>query len=393
MPIEIIIPRLGWSMEEGNFLGWLKKDGEQIKSGEPLFTLESEKAAQDIEATDNGTLRIPKESPQTGSVVKVGQVIGYLLAENETMEREIPSKKSPASKTEEVGRVTQCAPPGLVVESGGAHGVTRPTISPRARRRAAELGVDATGLSGSGRTGRIIEADVLKNTKPISSPGISVMRRTIAQRTSTSFSTTPHFYLRAEVDATALIQLRENFLPEIEKSAGVRVTLTDFILRAQAKALKEFPAANAIWVDDTVINLPNCDVGLVVGLLDGLIIPIVRSADAGDLATVAKQRSSLVESARSGNLSLDKLQGGATSLSNLGNTLVDEFAAVIAPPQSTMLAVGRAALRPYVMDGKIAARSTMKLCLSVDHRVLDGAPAAEFLGRIVELLEAPEKLV
>jgi pyruvate dehydrogenase E2 component (dihydrolipoamide acetyltransferase) len=270
---------------------------------------------------------------------------------------------------------------------------TRRAVSPRARRLAAELGIDATTLHGSGRTGRISEKDVREAVNAISSPGLSVMRRTIAQRTAASFASTPHFYLRCEVDATELIRLREDLLPQIESRSGVRLTLTDLLLRAQARALKAFPAANAVWAGHNIERLPNCDVGLVVGLEDGMRIPIMRSADTGDLGTLAKQRYALVESARTGKLPLEAMQGGATSLSNLGNTRVDEFAAIILPCQSSILAVGRASPRPFALDGQLTVRPTLRLCLSVDHRVLDGAPAAEFFGAIIQLLEEPGELV
>ena len=397
MPVEIIIPRLGWSMEEGNFIGWLKKDGEPIRIGEPLFTLENEKAAQDIEATDSGILRISKEGPQAGSVVQVGQLIGYLISENETLERGVtppkesstPKEYDPLPEVDSVVPITDSLPP----KSQPPEKTRAPASSPRARRRAAELGVDATRLQGSGRTGRIIEADVLKAVKLSRPPVLSSMRRAIAQRTAASFASAPHFYLRCEVDATALIKLREELLPEIQRASGVRLTLTDLLLRAQALALRDFPVANSIWQDDKIIALPTCDIGLVVGLRDGLIIPIVRGAEASDLATLAKQRASLVEAARSAILPREALQGGATSLSNLGNTRVDEFTAVLPSPHSSILAVGRAVPRPFSVEGLIGVRTTLKLCLSVDHRVLDGGPAAGFLGRIVELLEAPDALV
>jgi len=411
MPIEITIPRLGWSMDEGNFVGWLKKEGEPVKSGEPLFTLESEKAAQDIEATDSGMLRIPKDAPQPGDVVKVGQCIGYLVAENETVESvATPAQGSYANKeplNQEVGRVTPCAPLLPANAPTGAHGVTRPTISPRARRRAAELGVDATRLQGSGRTGRIIEADVLKATAsqgtatiaspapkgaPTSTGEVSIMRRNIAERTALSFATIPHFYLRAEVDATELVKLREHLLDVVEKEYGVRVTVTDFLLRAQALALRDFPAANSVWQENSIVRYANADVGLVVGLPDGLLIPVIRAAQTLSLVQLAQERARLIEAARAGRFNAEMLAGGATSLSNLGTTRTDEFAAVIAPHQSSMLAVGRAAPRPDVVGGRLEVRTTIWLCLSVDHRVMDGGPAAEFLGRIVELLEAPKAL-
>ena len=392
MPIEITIPRLGWSMDEGNFTAWIKKEGELVKAGEPLFTMESEKAAQDIEAADSGILKFLPDGPQAGDVIKVGQVIGHLLGADESATGSAASQtaalasvavaeKAPAPSVAPVP--TRAQPATQAVASAAP-------VTPRARRRAAELGVDTSRIQGSGKSGRIIEADVLKGDA--ASTGVSVMRRAIARQTAESFSSAPHFYLRCEVDATALIRLREDLLPEIESREGVRLTLTDFILRAQAVALKQFPAANGIWLNDDIVKVPGGDVGLVVGLPEGLMIPIVRSAATGDLGSLAKQRTSLVAAARAGTLSLGALQGGATSLSNLGNTRVDEFAAVIAPPQSTMLAVGRAAPRPYVLDGRLAVRSTLRLCLSVDHRVLDGAPAAEFLGLIVDLLETPGKL-
>ncbi len=392
MPIEITIPRLGWSMDEGNFTVWIKKEGELVKAGEPLFTMESEKAAQDIEAADSGILKLLPDGPQAGDVVKVGQVIGHLLGAEESATGSVASQTTaPASVS-----VAEKAPsPSIAPIAKREQPATQATVSigpvtPRARRRAAELGVDTGRIQGSGKGGRIIEADVLKNEA--TPTGVSVMRRAIARQTAESFSSAPHFYLRCEVDATALIRLREDLLPEIESREGVRLTLTDLILRAQAMALKQFPAANGIWLNDDIVKVPGGDVGLVVGLPEGLMIPIVRSAATGDLGSLAKQRTSLVAAARAGKLSLGALQGGATSLSNLGNTRVDEFAAVIAPPQSTMLAVGRAAPRPYVFDGRLAVRSTLRLCLSVDHRVLDGAPAAEFLGLIVDLLETPGKL-
>jgi pyruvate dehydrogenase E2 component (dihydrolipoamide acetyltransferase) len=214
----------------------------------------------------------------------------------------------------------------------------------------------------------------------------------IAQRTAESFSRAPHFYLRTEVDATALLELRERLLPDIERATGVRLTLTDLLLRAQALALRDCPPANAIWQGDGIVRFATCDVGLVVGLDEGLRVPIVRGADTGGLTALVRQRASLVEAARAGKLTVEAMQGGATSLSNLGNGSVDEFAAVISPPQSSMLAVGRAAPRPFVVEGQLVVRTTLKLCLSVDHRVMDGGPAAKFLGRVVELIERPVEL-
>ena len=403
MSIPIQIPRLGWSMEEGNFSGWLKKDGDSVTSGEPLFTLEGEKAAQDIEATETGVLRIPKDGPKPGDVVKVGQVIGELLLQTEIgkgADRSSPTVTQ-ATQLHHSSPVLASAKAESALSGTGAsqrrneaiHEMAGCAVSPRARRRASELGIDTQGLRGQGRSGRVTEADVLRAAATRPASKMSTMRRTIAERTAASFSSVPHFYLRSEIDGTALSELRQDLLPSIEAETGVRLSLTDLIVRAQSLALKAFPAANAIWVDGEILSLSSYDVGLAVALPEGLTIPILRSPGIGKLAALVRQRASQVEAARSNKLTLDQLQGGATSLSNLGNTRVDEFAAVIPPPHSTILAVGRAALRPYVVNGKVEARSTIKLCLSIDHRVLDGAPAAEFLGILCDLLESPSKLI
>lgn len=414
MPIEIKIPRLGWSMEEGTFSGWLKKDGDQIKSGEPIFTLEGEKSAQDIESTDNGTLHILKDGPQAGDVVKVGHVIGLLVGKDEVIESPEVSAKafSAEEKTQQDGSNKDSStlkPDGAPIsDSNISNASSKPASSPRARRKAAELGVEVSRLQGSGSSGRIIEADVLKASagqsnstiidsgskpSPVLANQVSTMRRNIAERTAMSFSTVPHFYLRAEVDASKLVTTRELLVGVLEKEIGVRITLTDFLLRAQAIALHDFPVANAVWQNNSVVSYADADVGVVVGLPDGLVIPVIRAAQKLSFVQLAKERARLVETVRSGRFNAEMLAGGATSLSNLGGKRTDEFAAIIPPNQSSILAVGRTALRPYVVDGRVEARTTLRLCLSVDHRVLDGAPASDFLGRITELLENPKALV
>lgn len=385
-------------MDEGVFVGWLKKDGDAVKAGEPLFTLEGDKASQEIEATDGGILRISPDTPKAGDTVTVGTLLGYLLGENESFVPPDAAKPSAAPITEQKlttsveQTATGAATAAPVAAAQAGRAPSDVLISPRARWRAEELGVDYRRLKGSGPSGRIVEEDVLGAAKEDRVPSQATMRRTIAHRTAESFARAPHFYLATEVDATALLELRESLLPKVEQVAGVRFTLTDLLLRAQALALCDYPRANTIWQDNQVVRLSACDIGLVVGLENGLLVPIIRGADAGGLAALAMQRHKLVEAARTGQLAAEATQGAATSLSNLGNTVVDKFAAVIAPPHSSMLAVGRAAPRPFVADGKLVVRTTLKLCLSVDHRVMDGGPAAEFLGRIVDLIERPAAL-
>jgi pyruvate dehydrogenase E2 component (dihydrolipoamide acetyltransferase) len=274
----------------------------------------------------------------------------------------------------------------------------RINASPRARRAMRQRGIDAAQIHGSGPNGRIVEADVLQAASmPIQKPtiqstppgSISPMRRAVAAKVTESFATVPHFYLRSEADVTALVQLREQTLDTIQQSCGRRPSLTDFILRAMVLALCDCPKANRIWLNGAIVDLPGIDVGLVTQVDDGLLVPIIHNADRLTLNDLVRQRASVVEMARSDRAPADLYQGAATSLTNLGKRRVDQFAAIISPPQSSMLAIGRVAERPYAFEGRLCLRHTIHLTLSVDHRVMDGVPAAEFLDRIVELLEKP----
>lgn len=268
-----------------------------------------------------------------------------------------------------------------------------------------QRGVDPAAVRGTGPNGRIVEADVVRTAvasfslpragerlgmkaAPATGP-LSPMRRAVAAKVTESFSTVPHFYLRSEADVTALVQLRKQAVESQESRDGLRPSLTDFLLRALILALRDCPQANRIWQNDTVVELSDIDVGLVVQQDDGLMVPILHQADRLDIMELHRRRVAVVEAVRSGKTSADLFQGGATSLSNLGKFRVDEFTPIILPPQSSMLAVGRVAERPAVFESRLALRHTAYLTLSVDHRVMDGAPAAVFLDRIVELLEKP----
>lgn len=273
----------------------------------------------------------------------------------------------------------------------------QPLVSPRARRLLRERGLAPAGIRGTGPNGRIVEADVRRTllaphpaaVNPAAAGALSPMRRAVAAKVTESFATVPHFYLRVLADVTGLVQLREQTLETIQRQAGHRPTLTDFLLHTMARALDNCPQANRIWQNDAIVQLPSIDVGLVVQVDDGLLVPVFRGADRLSLVELVRQRASRLEEIRAGRLSADGLQGGATSLTNLGRHRVDEFAPIISPPQSSMLAVGRVAERPFAWEGRLALRQTMPLTLAVDHRVMDGVPAAEFLDRIVALLENP----
>jgi pyruvate dehydrogenase E2 component (dihydrolipoamide acetyltransferase) len=278
------------------------------------------------------------------------------------------------------------------------------------------LGIDPQTVAGSGPGGRIVEADVHRaqqaaTARPATSSasskgamaqpraasslvptGTSTMRRAIAQFTTIS-ATVPQFQLKAEVDVTALTVLREQLLERIEADTRVRLSYTDLLLHAQALALAHTREACALWKDGGLEPVDSIDLGLVVSVPGGLLIPVIRNVDRLGLGELAAERSALVAAARAGKLAGDRLGGGIASLSNLGNGRVDEFSALLAPPQNSILAVGSLAHRPFVVDGQLVVRPTMKLTLSADHRVMDGALGAELLGRIVEMLERPALLL
>ncbi len=215
------------------------------------------------------------------------------------------------------------------------------------------------------------------------------MRRAVAAKVAESFATVPHFYLRSEVDVTPLVQLRNQVVEDVEKRCGHRLSLTDFLLRAMIMTLRDCPHANRIWQNDTIVDLASVDVGLVVQVGDGLLVPVIHQADRLTMIELVQQRAALTAAVRDGKAPADAFQGAATSLTNLGKHRVDEFAPVISPPQSSMLAVGRVAKRPTAFEGRVCLRETIHLTLAVDHRVMDGVPAAEFLDRIADFLERP----
>jgi len=258
-----------------------------------------------------------------------------------------------------------------------------------------QRGISAEAVKGSGPAGRIVEADVIG----LNSGGkgqvraLTPMRKSIAQITSRSFSSIPHFYLRAEVDATELVNTRKEMAEEFEREHGVRTTITDFILRAMALSLSENPHANCIWKGDAPLQLESVDIGLMVSVEEGLLVPVIRNVDRLGLAALARERIRLVAAARTGRIPAESLSGGATSLSNIGAGRVDDFGAIIFPPQSSILAVGRVAPRPFVVGNELCVRTTIRLSLSVDHRIMDGVNAGGYLGQIVEFLENPSRIV
>jgi pyruvate dehydrogenase E2 component (dihydrolipoamide acetyltransferase) len=366
MAVEITVPRLGWSSEEGVFSGWLKQQGESVKSGEPLFMLESDKVTMDVESLDAGTLHILAECPEAGGMVTVGQLLGYLLAKGEQVNSVIAPRAPVRPISPAVAKAAVSGPEMLEREG-------RIAASPRARTRAKSLGIDIATLSAATSKHRVVEADVLRMARTRTSRA----RKVIAARLEESFRT-PHFYLHAELDATALAKCRDEH----------RVTYNDIIISAAALALRATPEINSCWRDGEIVPRETIDIGLAVQAQDSLLVPVIRNADRLSIAEIAAVRQELVEKCLRANAKPADFEGGSLTISNLGSFGVDRFQAILNPPQSAIIAVGRIAKRPFVEGDYVVARLTLAVSLSLDHRVVDGVTGARFLRELMSLLQA-----
>jgi pyruvate dehydrogenase E2 component (dihydrolipoamide acetyltransferase) len=429
MPIEILMPALSPTMTEGTLAKWLKKEGDEVHSGDVLAEIETDKATMEFEAADDG--RLGKILvPEGAQGIKVNQPIAVLLGEGEdaaAIEKapETPSKPAapaPQPAPAQPGPQAQVAPQRTIGGNG------RIFASPLARRMAQQAGLDLAKINGSGPQGRIVKADIeaalsaaraqpavapsrpsaappQPGAAPIPSPVLSkervaalagnlpytavpltAMRRVIARRLTESKQTIPHFYLTIDCEIDRLIRLRAELNA---KSDAYRISVNDFILRATALALREVPAANASWSDEAILRWDTVDIAIAVALEDGLITPIVKNADRKGLATIANETKDLAARARTGKLKLEEFQGGTFSISNLGMYGIRDFAAVINPPHGGILAVGAGEQRPLVKNGAIEIATVISCTLACDHRVVDGAVGAQFLAAFKKLVEDP----
>ena len=363
MPIPITIPRLGWNMEQGVFQGWLKADGAAVHAGESLFTLESEKATDDVECLDSGVLRIATNGPRPGETLAVGAVIGHLIQEEERETRRQGDKE-----------------------------IERPvkqTISPRAKRAALVRGLDWSKLQGSGRNGRIRERDVLAaapSSLPHGAPiAVSSLRRTIAERMLTSHRSTAPVTLTTTADATNLVNLRSQFKAATEVSPSY----TDFLVKLTAIALQKHPLLNARWDGQQIVMSAEIHIGIAVDTDAGLVVPVLRDVPTLSLKQLAIQSRDLIERARRRQLTADEMQGGTFTLTNLGAFGIDAFTPIINYPECAILGVGRIRRVPVALGEQIVAREQLTLSLTFDHRIVDGAPAARFLQMLSGLIENP----
>jgi len=375
MPIPISIPRLGWNMEEGVFVEWLKADGDTVKPGDAVFRLEGEKATDDIETLDAGVLHIPANGPKPGDRLAVGAMIGYLLQAGET---------APESRRAE--DVSPLLPTGEQV----AYAPRSPqmVVTPRARRLAARLGVDTSHVNGSGHNGRVRERDIAAIAKPRAASELAAShRRAIAARMMESRQTTAPVTLTSQVDASNLVNLREQFKSVANGSAVP--SYTDFLVKFVAVALQKHPLLASRWTDTGIVPAISIDIGVAVDTEAGLLVPVIRAVPTLGLREVAARSRELVDLARSGKLTSRDMQGGCFTITNLGAFGIDAFTPIINPPECAILGVGRIERRP-VMDGdRVIGRELVTLSLTFDHRIVDGAPAARFLQTLAACIENP----
>ena len=406
MATKVIMPKLGLTMTEGKIVEWKKQEGEKVEKGEILYVLETEKVTFEVEAPESGILG--KILAQVEDVVPVGGTVAYILQPGEEL-----TEVAEVTEAPEKDKVKADDKKVIVAETASPKAETalpkEVKISPVARKMASEHNIDILTIKGTGPEGRIVKEDVLqaieetKGAVKRAVPEVSAeaekivplssMRRTIARRMSESFQTAPHFWVIDEADATNLMKLHQQLAPIIEKEAGVRLTYTDLFVKILGKALKECPDVNASWTDEGIKMLGDINVGIAVAVPNGLIVPVIHNADKKSIAEIAVARAELVTKAREGKLGLDEMTGGTCTLNNVGAVGIKCIDAIINPPESAILTVGKTADRPVVIAGDIVVRPMMDLSLAVDHRVLDGASGGRFLVRIRELIEDPILLV
>jgi pyruvate dehydrogenase E2 component (dihydrolipoamide acetyltransferase) len=364
MAISVVMPALEMAQETGKLLAWRKKEGDPVTKGEPLLEIETDKVVLEVEAPADGILAAVTSFE--GADVPVGQTIAWIVAPGE-------------------------APPATTVTAPSARAGTAPVegskISPKARRLAKELGVDLSKVRGTGPDGVISGEDVQraaespKPTQP-AEPSLSTIARLMAERTTQSWTTTPHFFLIRDINATGLVALREQL--------GSGVTYTDLLVALVARVLAKHPKMNASWTGDAIRLNPDVNISIAIAVKDGVVGAVIQNAGAAGLGDIAASRRELTDRARAGRLHPPDVSGGTFTISNLGMLGIDAFSAIITPPQAAVLAVGRIADRVVPVDGQPGIRPMLTVTLSSDHRVVDGAQAAAFLNDLAGALEAPQ---
>lgn len=421
MATNILMPALSPTMTEGNLARWLKQEGDRIKAGDVIAEIETDKATMEVEAVDEGILgRILVPAGTQG--VKVNDVIAVLVEAGEAVPtagaapKAAPAPAAPAP--------VAAAPAAAVAPTPAPASGDRVFASPLARRMAAQAGLDISKIAGSGPNGRIVKADVdaalSRGPAPAAAPAAapapvaaprpaapvaitaphtaipnSSIRKVIARRLAKSKATIPHFYVSTDVEIDALLKIRADLNARSPKDGpgAYKLSVNDLVIKATAVTLRRFPNVNAMWTEDAILQLHDVDISVAVSIPDGLITPIVKGADIKGLAAISNEMKDLAARAKAGKLKPEEFQGGGFSISNMGMYGVKDFAAIINPPQAGILAVSAGEQRPVVKNGVLAIATVMTLTLSVDHRVIDGALAAEFLQALKRNIEDPLSLM
>jgi pyruvate dehydrogenase E2 component (dihydrolipoamide acetyltransferase) len=424
------MPKMGDAMTEGKVVKWYKQPGDRVKKGEAVAEIETDKVNLDLEAEADGTLGA--QAAKEGDMVPVGGVLAKILGEGEKdvekdeapqQQRRATDKKDSVKHTtgeyheaiEQKGPRRDLAQNVVAMPAaseggrpfGSAQGRLR--SSPLARKMAAEMGVSLDQVQGSGPKGRIVAADIKgarggaagAHGRPDATAGeaaaapletkiipLTAMRRTIAKRLAESTGPIPHFYLTADFDVTNLTAARQQLLD----ISGAKLSLNDFIIRAVALSLRHHPNVNASWGDDAITQHGEVHVGVAVATADGLITPVIRNADQKSVVDIASEVRALADKAKNRKLKPDEYQGSTFTISNLGAWGIEEFTAIINPPNAAILAIGAAESRPVVIDKQIVIRDRMKVTMSCDHRIVDGAIGAEYLKKLRQYLEQPLRL-
>lgn len=400
MPVEVYMPKMSDHMKKGTILKWLVEEGAQVEERQPILEIETDKAVGEVEAPTSGILCGIRAGE--GAVVPVGEVIAFVAQPGEEVPELPPILAEKEAKAAPTAPVTAPAP-APAVKPG------RVLASPVARRAARELGVDLTKVKGTGPGGRIKKADVrafaeLQKAAPAPAPAaieeevewldLSTIRRITGERMALSKQTVPHFVLTMETDMTEAVRLREKLMDRIVAETGQRLSYTALLVKVVALALKRHPLANAEFVDGRIKLHRAVNVGVAVGVEEGLVVPVIRAADTKSLADITLELKAFQEKASLLHFTPDDLSSGTFTISNLGMFGIDQFSAIINVPQSAILAVGRIVNKPVGLeDESIGLRPMLSLTLSVDHRVLDGVTGAKFLAEVKDLLENPYLLL
>jgi pyruvate dehydrogenase E2 component (dihydrolipoamide acetyltransferase) len=381
MAFSVVMPALEMAQETGKLVAWRKKEGESVAKGEPLIEIETDKAVLEVESPADGILA--GISAHEGTVVPVGKTIAWIIRPGES----VPLEVTPNSWERQITKPPiHPAPVALALPSVSA--ATGAQISPKARRLAKEHGVDVARVRGSGSGGEILASDVLAAAKSAPAPTavetLGTIGRLMAERTTQSWTSVPHFFVVREVDASRLIAAREH-------AGATTFTYTDFLVALAAPLLAKHSRMNASWVDGKIRSNAEVNIAVAMAVAGGVVAPVIHNANTAKLGEIAVQRQTLTERARAGRLRPDDISNATFTISNLGMYHVDAFSAIISPPQAAILAVGSIQDRVVPVAGQPAIRPMMTLTLSCDHRVIDGARAALFLDDLVEALREPEQ--